>query len=496
MKYIMSIDQGTTSSRAVIFDNKGNIVSLAQKEFTQYYPGNGFVEHDPEEIYSSQIEVCKKAMEKLGVKASDIAAIGITNQRETTIVWDKETGKPFYNAIVWQCRRTAPFCESLKAEGLTQFFSSKTGLLIDPYFSATKIRWILDNVKGAREKAQAGKLLFGTVDCYLLWKLSGGKCHATDYSNACRTMLYNIHTLEWDDAILGLLGIPASMMPKVVDSSGFICETDASVFGEPIVISGCAGDQQSALFGQCCFDKGDVKNTYGTGGFLLMNTGDEPVQSKSGLLSTIAWGIGGKVTYALEGSVFIAGAIVKWLRDELMMIEHASDTQKLAESVKDTNGVYIVPAFVGLGAPYWDSNARGIITGLTRGANRAHIVRAALEAIAYQTCDVLDAMEKDTGNLRNIKADGGASSNSFLMQFQADVLARTVIRPKNVESTAFGAYLLAGLGCGYFKDKSELINLTSGFETFTPKMKDKDRKVLLDGWHKAVSLALTETKGK
>ncbi|MBR1751087.1 MAG: glycerol kinase GlpK [Ruminococcus sp.] len=492
MKYIMSIDQGTTSSRAVIFDRNGEIVSIAQKEFTQYYTGDGYVEHDPEEIFSSQLEVCRKAMEKLGVTAADIAAIGITNQRETTIVWDKNTGKPIYNAIVWQCRRTAPFCENLKEQGLTQFFRSKTGLLIDPYFSATKLRWILDNIEGAKEKAQAGELLFGTVDCYLLWKLSGGKCHATDYSNASRTMLFNIHTLEWDNEILGLLGIPASMMPKVVDSSGVICETDPSLFGEPIVISGCAGDQQAALFGQCCFDKGDVKNTYGTGGFLLMNTGDEPVESKSGLLSTIGWGIGGKVTYALEGSVFIAGAVVKWLRDELMMIENAADTEKLARSVTDTNGVYIVPAFVGLGAPYWDSNARGIITGLTRGANRAHIVRAALEAIAYQTCDVLDAMEKDTGALKTIKADGGASSNGFLMQFQADVLSRTIVRPKNVESTAFGAFLLAGLGCGYYKDKNDVINLGGSFEKFSPSMDESKRAELLDGWHRAVGMALSE----
>ena len=489
MKYIMSIDQGTTSSRAVIFDKGGNIVSIAQKEFTQYYTGDGYVEHDAEEIFDTQIEVCRKAMEKLGITAEDIAAIGITNQRETTVVWDKNTGKPVYNAIVWQCRRTAPFCKNLESQGLTQFFSSKTGLLIDPYFSATKLRWILDNVEGARDRAQAGELLFGTIDCWLIWKLSGGKCHATDYSNASRTMLFNINTLEWDNEILGLLGIPKSMMPKVVDSSGVICETDPGLFGAPIVISGCAGDQQSALFGQCCFEEGDVKNTYGTGGFLLMNTGDKVIRSQSGLLSTIAWGIGGKVTYALEGSVFIAGAVVKWLRDELQMIETASETERLALEVEDTNGVYIVPAFVGLGAPYWDSDARGVITGLTRGANRKHIVRAALEAIAYQTCDVLAAMEKDTGNLRSIKVDGGASSNNFLMQFQADVLDRTVTRPKNVESTAFGAFLLAGLGCGYYKDIAEVTRLSGSFATFSPNIDEAKRSSLLEGWKKAVEKA-------
>ena len=487
----MSIDQGTTSSRAVIFDKGGNIVSLAQKEFTQYYTGDGYVEHDAKEIFDTQLEVCKKAMEKLKLTAADIAAIGITNQRETTVVWDKNTGEPVCNAIVWQCRRTAPFCKNLEAQGLTQFFSSKTGLLIDPYFSATKLRWILDNVEGVRERAGKGDLLFGTIDCWLIWKLSGGKCHATDYSNASRTMLYNIHSLEWDNEILGLLGIPKEMMPKVVDSSGFICETDPSLFGAPIVISGCAGDQQSALFGQCCFEQGDVKNTYGTGGFLLMNTGDKPVRSSSGLLTTIGWGIGGKVTYALEGSVFIAGAVVKWLRDELKMVETAAETERLALEVEDTNGVYIVPAFVGLGAPYWDSDARGVITGLTRGANRNHIVRAALEAIAYQTCDVLSAMEKDTGALKSIKVDGGASSNNFLMQFQADMLDRPITRPKNVESTAFGAFLLAGLGCGYYKDLTEVTRLLGSFETFSPGLDAKKRAALLDGWKKAVEKAKT-----
>lgn len=489
MKYIMSIDQGTTSSRAVIFDKGGSIVAIAQKEFTQYYTGDGYVEHDAEEIFSSQLEVCRHALEKAGLTAADIAAIGITNQRETTIVWDKNTGKPVYNAIVWQCRRTADFCANLKNQGLTQFFRDKTGLLIDPYFSATKLRWILDNVEGAREKAQSGDLLFGTVDCWLMWKLSGGKAHVTDYSNASRTMLFNINTLEWDSEILGLLGIPASMMPKVVDSSGYICETAPEFFGGSIVISGCAGDQQAALFGQCCTERGDVKNTYGTGGFLLINTGSEVIRSSSGLLSTIAWGINGKVTYALEGSVFIAGAVIKWLRDELEMINTAAETAEIAASAEDTNGVYIVPAFVGLGAPYWDSDARGIITGLTRGASRKHIIRAALEAIAYQTCDVLDAMEKDVGTLKTIKADGGASSNDFLMQFQADVLARTVVRPYNVESTATGAFMLAGLGCGYYKDISEITRLGGKFDIFSPSMEESRRKELLNGWAKAVERA-------
>ena len=491
MKYIMSIDQGTTSSRAVIFDEKAEVVSVAQREFTQYYPEPGFVEHDPDEIYATQLEVCRDAMLKAGIEAQDIAAIGITDQRETTIVWDKATGRPVYNAIVWQCRRTAPLCRSLEEQGYGDMIREKTGLLIDPYFSAGKIKWILDNVSGAREQAERGELLFGTVDCWLMWKLSGGKAHVTDFSNASRTMLFNIHTLDWDDELLKLFGIPRCMMPTVVNSSGDICETAPEVFGKSIPITGCAGDQQSALFGQCCFDKGDVKNTYGTGAFLLMNTGETPAVSSSGLLTTIAWGIDGKVTYALEGSVFIAGAVVKWLRDEMEMIENASDTEWIAKSVPDNGGVYLVPAFVGLGAPYWDSEARGTIVGLTRGTGRKYIVRAALEAIAYQTCDVLTAMEKETGKLGSVKADGGASANNFLMQFQSDIAARTVVRPHNVETTALGACFLAGLGCGLFADTNVLRELGGDPETFTSQMQEDTREKLLCGWHDAVKRTLS-----
>ena len=486
MKYIMSLDQGTTSSRAVIFDKSANVVSVAQKEFTQYFPGNGYVEHDPEEIWESQLEVCRSAMKKAGLSASDIAAIGITNQRETAIVWDRNTGKPVYNAIVWQCRRTAPMCESLKERGLTDLIRDKTGLLIDPYFSATKIKWILDSVEGARERAERGELLFGTVDCWLMWKLSGGKAHVTDHTNASRTMLFNIHTLEWDRDILELLGIPASMMPKAVDSSGHICDTAPEIFGGSIPVCGCAGDQQSALFGQRCFEKGDVKNTYGTGAFLLMNTGSDAAVSTGGMLTTIAWSIGGKVTYALEGSVFIAGAVVKWLRDEMEMGKTAAETERIALSVPDSCGVYVVPAFVGLGAPFWDSGARGVISGLTRAAGRAHIVRAALESIAYQVCDVMTAMEKDTGKIGAVKADGGASSNNFLMQFQADISGKTVIRPKIVESTALGACFLAGLGCGYFSNIEEIAAIDDGAVTFEPKMESGERDRLIAGWHDAV----------
>ena len=486
MKYIMSLDQGTTSSRAVIFDRNANVISSAQKEFEQYFPGNGYVEHDPEEIWESQLEVCRSAMKKAGLAASDIAAIGITNQRETTIVWDKNTGKPVCNAIVWQCRRTAPMCESLVERGLVDIFSRKTGLLIDPYFSATKIKWILDNVDGARERAEKGDLLFGTVDCWLMWKLSGGKAHVTDMTNASRTMLFNIHTLEWDKELLELLDIPACMMPETVDSSGHICDTDPELFGGSIPVCGCAGDQQAALFGQRCFEKGDVKNTYGTGAFMLVNTGSEAAVSTGGLLTTIAWSIGGKVTYALEGSVFIAGAVVKWLRDELEMIKTAAETERIALSVPDSCGVYVVPAFVGLGAPYWDSGARGVITGLTRASGRAHIVRAALESIAYQVCDVMKAMEKDTGSIGAVKADGGASSNNFLMQFQADISGKTVIRPKIVESTALGACFLAGLGCGYFESIADIAAIDDGAVSFEPDMNAEKRTELMEGWHDAV----------
>ncbi|MBQ9384161.1 MAG: glycerol kinase GlpK [Ruminiclostridium sp.] len=492
MKYIMSIDQGTTSSRAVIFDKNANIAALVQKEFPQHFPQSGWVEHDPMDILSSQLEVCRNAMFEAGLKASDIAAIGITDQRETAIVWDKRTGKPIYNAIVWQCRRTADICRELTERGLTGFFRERTGLLLDPYFSATKLKWILDNVEGARERAENGELLFGTVDCWLMWNLSGGKAHVTDYSNASRTMLFNIHTLEWDRQILELLGIPECMLPRVADCSGIICETAPEIFGGSIPVAGCAGDQQSALFGQRCFDEGDVKNTYGTGAFLLMNTGDKPVMSESGLLTTIAWGIGGKVTYALEGSVFIAGAVVKWLRDELCMIRTASETEDIAKSVPDNGGVYLVPAFTGLGAPYWDSGARGTMTGLTRASGRAHIVRAALESVAYQVYDVLKVMEKDTKRLNCIKCDGGASANGFLMQFQADISSVRTVRPANVESTALGACFLAGLGCGYFADMDEIKRIGADVTEFVPEMSESERAVLLDGWRRAVARTVSQ----
>ena len=492
MKYIMSIDQGTTSSRAVVFDDKANVVAVAQREFTQYYPQPGWVEHDPDEIFSTQLEVCKEALHSAGVDIADLAAVGITNQRETTVVWDRSTGRPVYNAVVWQCRRTSELCDSLTAQGHSDMIRQKTGLLIDPYFSAGKLKWILDNVSGAREKAERGELLFGTVDCWLMWKLSGGKAHVTDYSNACRTMLYNIHTLSWDKELLELFGVPECMLPEVVNSSGTICETAPEIFGRSIPITGCAGDQQSALFGQRCFCRGDVKNTYGTGAFLLMNTGESPAASSDGLLTTVAWGIGGKITYALEGSVFIAGAVVKWLRDEMEMIENAADTEWLAKSVPDNGVVYLVPAFVGLGAPYWDSAARGTIVGLTRGTGRKYIVRAALEAIAYQTCDVLNAMERETGRLGTVRADGGASANNFLMQFQADIAARTVVRPRNVETTALGACFLAGLGCGLFANTDEISALCSEPETFSPAMDGEERARLLDGWHNAVRRTLTQ----
>lgn len=492
MKYIMSIDQGTTSSRAIIFDKNADTIAVAHKEFRQFYPGNGYVEHDPEEIWETQLEVCRAAMSKAGLTASDIAAIGITNQRETTIVWEKATGKPIYNAIVWQCRRTAPLCEELKERGLSDFIRDRTGLLIDPYFSAGKLKWILDNVDGARERAERGELLFGTVDSWLMWKLSGGKAHVTDLTNASRTMMFNIHTLKWDEDILKLLGIPSCMLPTPVNSSGHICETEEDIFGTSIPITGCAGDQQAALFGQRCFSAGDVKNTYGTGAFLLMNTGSWPARSSSGLLTTIAWGISGKVTYALEGSVFIAGAVVKWLRDEMELIESAAETERIAESVPDNGGVYLVPAFVGLGAPYWDSSARGTITGLTRGSGKRYIVRAALEAIAYQVSDLLSAMEKDGNVPGTIKADGGASSNNFLMRFQADITGRTVMRPSNVETTALGACFLAGLGCGYFGSIDEINAIPCEAASFLPDMPREKREDLLNGWHNAVERTLSK----
>lgn len=489
-RYILALDQGTTSSRALIFSEKGEKLACCQKEFEQIFVKSGWVEHDPKDIWESQLEVARGAIEQSGIDPADISGIGVTNQRETTIIWDKSTGEPVYNAIVWQCRRTADMCAKFTEQGLEKFFSDKTGLVIDPYFSATKVKWILDNVDGARERANKGELLFGTVDSWLIWNLTGGKVHATDYTNASRTMMFNIHTLEWDEEILGLLGIPKCMLPKVVDCSGVIGTTEKTFFGAEIKICGCAGDQQAALFGQCCFHKGDVKNTYGTGGFLLMNTGKEPVKSRSGLLTTIAWGIDGKISYALEGSVFVAGAVVKWLRDELKMIDDAAQTEQIARSVEDSGGVYVVPAFVGLGTPYWDPAARGSIFGLTRGASRAHIVRACLEAICYQTADVIDAMARDASSLNTIKVDGGASANDFIMEFQADILGCSIIRPENVESTATGAAYLAGLGCGIWNSFEDILQISGSFKEFSPAMKSAKRKALRAGWDKAVRRSL------
>jgi len=470
MQYIMSLDQGTTSSRCILFDKNGAAVSTAQKEYRQIYPQPSWVEHDPMEIWQSQLEVAQKALAQKGLTAADIAAIGITNQRETTILWDKRTGKPIYNAIVWQCRRTAEDCEELAKKGYTDLFREKTGLLLDAYFSATKIRWVLNHVEGARKLAEEGNLLFGTVDTWLIWNLTGGQVHATDYSNASRTMLFNIHTLQWDEEILDILDIPSSILPKVMPSSGVFGHTLPFHFGAPIPIAGAAGDQQSALFGQACFTPGSAKNTYGTGCFLLMHTGDAPVASKNGLLTTIAWRLDGKVTYALEGSVFVAGAAIQWLRDELKLIGSAPETEELAMSVPDTCGVYLVPAFVGLGAPYWDPYTRGILTGLTRGANRNHIARAALESMAYQTYDVLHAMEEDAGiPLAELRVDGGAAANNFLLQFQADITGVPVLRPKTLETTALGAAYLAGLAVGYWKDLSEIRRNWGVSHAYSPK---------------------------
>lgn len=490
-KYVIALDQGTTSSKCILFNEKGLIQSVSQKEFTQIYPKAGWVEHDPMEILATQIEVTKEAMEKLNVTAEDIAAIGITNQRETTVVWNKNTGKPVYNAIVWQCRRTSEFCDELKAEGFDKKIREKTGLIVDAYFSGTKVKWILDNVPGAREEAEKGNLLFGNIDTWLIWNLTKGKVHVTDYSNASRTMLFNIHTLEWDKEILERLNIPASMLPEVKPSSYVYGYTAPEILGGEIPIAGAAGDQQAALFGQACFNPGTAKNTYGTGCFLLMNTGEKAVASKNGLLTTIAWGVDGKVEYALEGSIFIAGAAIQWLRDELKIIEKASDSEPLAESVEDTNGVYVVPAFVGLGAPYWDQYARGTIVGLTRGAKKEHLIRATLESLAYQTSDVLKAMEEDSGiTLKALKVDGGACANNFLMQFQADVLGVQVDRPEVIETTALGAAYLAGLAVGYWKDKEDISKNWAISRSFTPNMDDSRRTELLNGWKAAVNRSL------
>lgn len=486
-KYIMALDAGTTSNRCILFDEKGEICSIAQKEFTQYFPKPGWVEHDANEIWSSQLGVAVEAMAKLGIGADDIAAIGITNQRETTIVWDKNTGEPVYNAIVWQCRRTSEYCDSLKEKGLTDKFREKTGLIIDAYFSGTKLKWILDNVDGVRERAEKGELLFGTVETWLIWKLTKGKAHVTDYSNASRTLLFNIKDLTWDKEILEELNIPESMLPEPKPSSCVYGYSDASFFGKEIPISGAAGDQQAALFGQTCFNPGEAKNTYGTGCFMLMNTGETPVYSQNGLVTTIAWGLDGKVNYALEGSIFVAGASIQWLRDELRIIESAADSEYMAKKVKDTNGCYVVPAFTGLGAPYWDQYARGTIVGLSRGVNKYHIIRATLESIGYQVNDVLHAMKADSGiDLAALKVDGGASANDFLMQFQSDIINAPVKRPSCVETTAMGAAYLAGLAVGYWNSKEDVIKNWAVNKIFSPIMGEDERERKIKGWNKAV----------
>lgn len=486
-KYIMALDAGTTSCRCILFDGEGKICTVAQKEFTQYFPHAGWVEHDANEIWSTQISVAVEAMAKIGASAQEVSAIGITNQRETTVVWNRETGQPIHNAIVWQCRRTAKFCDLLKKKELTKFFRDKTGLVLDAYFSATKLKWILDNVSGARKLAKEGKLLFGTVETWLIWKLTKGRVHVSDYSNASRTMLFNIKTLKWDEDILKLLDVPRSMLPEVRECSCVYGETDPQFFGAPIPIAGAAGDQQSALFGQACFNAGDVKNTYGTGCFLLMNTGEKPVFSKNGLVTTIAWGLNGKVTYALEGSIFVAGAAIQWLRDELKLVDESPDTEYMATKVRDTNGCYVVPAFTGLGAPYWDQYARGAIVGLTRGVNKYHIVRATLESIDFQVYDVLSAMEADSRlKLNVLKVDGGASANNFLMQFQADILNVRVQRPACTESTALGAAYLAGLAVGYWKGLGDITANAKVDKIFEPRMSKEVRKKLLHNWRKAL----------
>jgi len=487
-KYILAIDQGTTSSRAIIFDKKGHIKSVAQKEFRQIYLKPGWVEHDPAEIWSTQAGVIAEAIVRGGLISDSIAGIGITNQRETTIIWDRKTGKPVYNAIVWQDRRTADFCSELKAKGYDQLVSSKTGLLIDAYFSGTKIKWILDNVPGAREQAEKGELAFGTVDSWLVWNLTCGQKHITDITNASRTMLFNIHTQEWDNELLELLDIPKSLLPEVKSSSEVYCNTCASLFAPNIPIAGIAGDQQAALFGQLCIEPGMLKNTYGTGGFLMLNTGDKPIVSKNNLLTTIGWKINGKVTYALEGSIFIAGAVVQWLRDELKIIQSSSEIEELAKSVEDNGGVYMVPAFAGLGAPYWDQYARGTIFGLTRGAKRAHIARAALEAIAFQTYDVLKAMESDSGiKIKELRVDGGATANDLLMQFQSDIIGAPLVRPVIAETTALGVAFLAGLATGYWNSIDDIKDMWEINKRFEPAMAQQEIDKRIFFWNKAVN---------
>ncbi|MFZ7134416.1 MAG: glycerol kinase GlpK [Eubacteriales bacterium] len=491
-KYILALDQGTSNSRAIIFNHSGNVVSTARKGFQQIYPQPGWVEHNPIEIWSSQIEVAKLALDKVGLKSQDIAAIGIANQRETTILWDKNTGKPVYNAIVWQCRRTAYICEQLKKKGLAEIIQKKTGLVVDAYFSGAKIKWILDNFDGVREKAKNGEILFGTVDSWLIWNLTRGKVHVIDYSNASRTMLFNIHNLDWDKELLSEMDIPISMLPRPLPSSYIYGNVDKEIFGTEIPISGDAGDQHAALFGQLCYEPGMAKNTYGTGCFLLMNTGKKVVTSQNGLITTIAWSIDGEeVEYALEGSIFIAGALVQWLRDELGLIRNSKDIEKYALRVKDTSGVYLVPAFVGLGAPYWDMYARGIIVGLTRGSKKEHILRAALESMAYQTRDVLEVFQKDSGIcLKMLKVDGGVVENNFLMQFQSDILGLPVVRPQIAETTALGAAYLSGLAVGFWRDRMEIASKWELKKKFLPNMTEKTKESLYKGWKKAVHRSL------
>lgn len=487
-KYVMALDSGTTSNRCIIFDKKGNIVSMAQKEFTQYFPKPAWVEQSPTEIWSTQIGVCAEALNINNISPEEIAAIGITNQRETTIVWDKKTGDPIYNAIVWQCRRTANYCNELKKKGYEKLIKEKTGLVIDPYFSGTKLKWILDNVDGARERACKGEILFGTVDSYLLWKLTGG-VHITDVTNACRTMMFNIHDLKWDEEILKLLDIPVEMLPEVKGSSEIYGYSLKKFFGAEIPIAGIGGDQQCALFGQLCTEKGMAKNTYGTGAFVLVNTGDEVVESKNGLLSTVAWKLGDEVTYALEGSIFVAGSAIQWLRDGLRLIDSSEDSEYMATKVKDTNDVYVVPAFTGLGAPYWDPKARGIIIGLTRGTSKYHIIRATLESIAFLSNDVLQAMAEDMKeSIKLLKVDGGASHNNFLMKFQSDITGVEVVRPKVLETTAMGAAFFAGLAVGFWKDTDEIRELIENDRSFVPENKDYD--IIKNKWKKAVQACL------
>lgn len=494
-KYVAALDQGTTSSRCILFDSQGRVCSVAQKEFPQIYPHPGWVEHDPMDIWSSQMSVAAEAIGKSGATAADIAAIGITNQRETTVVWNRHTGIPVYNAIVWQCRRTADMIEKLKRDGLEEYIHHTTGLVADAYFSASKVAWILENVEGAREEAEAGNLLFGTIDTWLIWKLTSGHVHVTDYTNASRTMMFDIHKLCWDEKILDYFRIPRSMLPEIRPSSEVYGHTEESVLGDRIPIAGIAGDQQAALFGQCCFGEGDVKNTYGTGCFLLMNTGEKAVESQNGLLTTIAASPQGKVQYALEGSIFVAGAVIQWLRDELRMIKNSPQSEEYARNVEDTNGVYLVPAFTGLGAPYWDPYARGVIVGITRGCNKEHFIRAALESMAYQTNDILQVMQEESGvALKSLKVDGGASMNNFLMQFQADILDVDVLRPECVETTALGAAYLAGIAVGYWKDRADVRENWALSETFHSQMEGKRREELLKGWQKAVKCSFAWAK--